>query len=347
MRAAYYGYANTRVKAMEARLLDASTIDRIKGARSLEEVIPLLYNTDYKQNLAEFGGLSVKSNLLDFAISKNLAESVEKLARITPYKERKLMRMLLFKWGLSNAKLAVEAKYRGMDYSEIANYVIDAGPFGSAALKEAMEKRDVRSLLEFLGMKAPTAYKAVFEAAINAFDKQGTGFAAINAIDVNGYALMAKVALLLNSVDKNASRMVKLAIDVQNAITLLRAKAKNADAAEAEQLLIPNGSMREAELASAYAKAKSAEELAGYFENRGVAKGIAAYAKSGSLTSIEVSMRKQVLEKSRGMLVHVLSFAAILAYAYVKELEVMNLRTLVKSKQYGLSESEIAELVVA
>ena len=38
-------------------------------------------------------------------------------------------------------------------------------------------------------------------------------------------------------------------------------------------------------------------------------------------------------------------FAAIIAYVYLKELEVSTLRVLLKGKQYGLKEEEMKELM--
>ncbi|MEM3180869.1 MAG: V-type ATPase subunit [Candidatus Micrarchaeaceae archaeon] len=347
MKAVEYGYANARVKAMESMLLSNDLIQKMRSARSVDELVPMLYDTAYKRNLIEFGGLNIKSSLLDFAINKNLSESVEKLVRITPNRYRKLMQALVSKWDFANAKLAIEAKARGIAYDKISDYVTDRGPFNAIVIKEALGKKDISELLEFLAIRAPSSYKEVIAKAAQAYEKNKNPFAAIDAIDLNSYALVGAVARALFADDTKAARIVKISIDIQNMITLIRAKANNATFESVEQRLLKSGSISIAELADTYAKANTVDEFVGAVKQKGFANGLDAYNKTGSLTQLEIGMRKQLLEKSRGMLAEVLSFAAILAYAYVKELEAINLRVIIKSKQYMLSESELNELVIA
>ena len=111
-----YGYSNARVKAMESFLIDGRQMEEIMKAKDTGAIIAILYQMDYRQDLEEFGGTSIKEELIDFALSKNLARRLGKLVDISPTTDRKLMRSIVGKWDLSNIKLAIEAKGRKASY---------------------------------------------------------------------------------------------------------------------------------------------------------------------------------------------------------------------------------------
>ncbi|MEM3781557.1 MAG: V-type ATPase subunit [Candidatus Micrarchaeaceae archaeon] len=346
MKPKEYGYANARIKAMESMLLNESTMQKLRKAKNSEELISILYDTAYKQDLVAFGGLGIKDSLLDFAISRNLSKSLEKLVRITPDKHRSIMRSLLSKWDFANIKLAIEAKARGMPYGAVANYIVDRGPFNAAIIKESLEKEDVRSLLGFLSAKAPAVYRLPITKAAQAYETGMSAFAAIDAIDMGAYELVGAAARALFAKDGKAARMARMTIDIQNAITLVRAKAAGASFGSLAKRLLKGGSIGADAFADAYAKSNNVDELAAALNRLGLGSIAEAYERTRSLTQLELGMRKHMLEKSKASLAEVLSFSALLAYAYVKELEIINLRVLIKSKQYGLGEPELSMLVV-
>ena len=67
----HYGYSSARVKAMESRLITNKTMQEIINAKDASTIIEILFQGDYKHDLEEFGGLEIKGELIDFALSKN------------------------------------------------------------------------------------------------------------------------------------------------------------------------------------------------------------------------------------------------------------------------------------
>ncbi len=338
-RALKYGYSNTRVKGMEAKLIDAGTMQRISKAKDVREIIAILYNTDYKDNLIEFGGLNTKVTLLDFAISKNLAEHVEKLVKITPKSDQEFMRVFVSKWDFYNAKLAIEAKTRGLTYDSIASYLIDQGPFSASTIKRAMGK-GTDALFEELE-NASKEYKPIIKKAKDAYEKTRSGISAVNEIDKGEYLLLSEAVEKMQNKHKNAAKIAQLSIDMQNVITMVRAKIAGKTFAEAAQELIKNGTIALQQLEKAY----KAKDLQGMLDMlNGEMLGIKYEGES--LTKFEISLRRNLLAKAVKLLRNsVLSFATIIAYAYMKELDVISLRLAIKSKQYGLGEEELEKLI--
>ena len=95
-----------------------------------------------------------------------------------------------------------------------------------------------------------------------------------------------------------------------------------------------------------YASSNSVEELASRSKAFDLKASIARYAVDKRITHLEIGMKNQLLQASVHLVRHsVLSFGALLAYVYLKELELSTLRILIKGKQFGLSELDMEELM--
>ena len=78
-----------------------------------------------------------------------------------------------------------------------------------------------------------------------------------------------------------------------------------------------------------------------------IQKGIEEFNKSGSLIALEIELYKYLLKESV-LLLHQnpLSIDAILGYMFAKDIEVRNLRIIVKGKQLGLSDEFIESQLI-
>ena len=71
------------------------------------------------------------------------------------------------------------------------------------------------------------------------------------------------------------------------------------------------------------------------------------YRRNGQLLSFEIGMRNGILDSSIRLLRHaVLSFGTIIAYMYMKEIEVYTLRISINSAHYGLSKEDLSRLMI-
>lgn len=161
-----YGYANTRVRAMESRLISGAKMQEIYKVKDVSGMLSQLMSTDYEKSMAEFGGLGIKSELVDFALSKNLAERVGKLVEITPKDQKDIVRSIIAKWDFYNVKVALEAKDRNMKFEDIASQLIDYGPFSASVIKKAMGEGSADATAEKLVRLAPRAYAEMLRAAL-------------------------------------------------------------------------------------------------------------------------------------------------------------------------------------
>ncbi len=338
-----YGYSNTRVKAMEAKLIKSQEMQGIASAKSIQDILPVLIQTDYSQSLVEYGGIDIAHSLIDYALSRNMASNLEKVIRITPAKKRHILKHVAGKWGIDNIRVAIEAKARGMPFEEVSKYIIDFGTYNNALIKEAMKEQDLAAMLTRLskGVEAKPA-----KAALSAYASSKSVYDAIDALESEYYRSMQGIAHELRSMkEMRAAEIISMNMDMVNLLTLIKAKRHGLPFSEIEEGLLHGGSIERETMRSAYAEPDLAAMLSRQHAFD-LSKSIALYKEKKQLLPFEIEMRNKLFRTSLKYLRRsVLSLGAILAYVYLKEVEVFTLRILIKSKAYGLSSEEVSRLI--
>ena len=300
---------------MESFLLDGRQMEEIMKAKDTGAIIALLYQMDYRQDLEEFGGTSIKEELIDFALSKNLARRLGKLVDISPTTDRKLMRSIVSKWDLSNIKLAIEAKGRKASYESISKYVVDEGRYNRQIIKEAMSEESVEALISKLMINSP--YTAILRSAAEEYKKRKRAVDAVNAIDIGYYSVLGSTVSKLRTVHPQSSRMLKISIDVRNLMLLIKAKRVSMKFTEIEPLIAEHGTIAKEELSKMYEGSKDLESFVESIKIADMQNALEVYRKSKNkeLLSFEIALRNAMLKDSVSLLGHsVLSFGSILAY---------------------------------
>ncbi|MDE1860644.1 MAG: V-type ATPase subunit [Candidatus Micrarchaeota archaeon] len=345
--ARHYGYSSARVKAMQSRLISRKTMQDIANAKDIGTIISILFQGDYKHDLEEFGGLEIKSELIDFALSKNLAKNVAKLVQISPTTERKPIRAIAGKWSLYNIKTAIEAKARKQGYEHISRYIIDYGRYDAAAINEAMREDSVEGMINKFMINSE--YKDILREALETYRKTKSTAEAVAIIDRDYYKMLGDVIIGMRVIDNPSARIIKMDIDMKNIIYLIKAKRTGVKFAALSGSLIENGNISVQELEQIYNTSKDIESMVLQAKGYDLKSAVEQYRqnKSKQLLVFEIGIRNSIFNSSMRLLSHsILSFGTILAYAYMKEIEIFTLRILINSRLYGLSKDEASKLIV-
>jgi V/A-type H+-transporting ATPase subunit C len=339
-----YGYSSTRVKAMESNLIGAQAMQSIIDAGSIDAALSLLFQQQaYKDDITRYGGTSIKRELIDFALSRNLAISVNKLVTIVPKAQKKVMRALVGRWEIHNIRLAIEAKDRGMEFEQIAANIIEVG-VGSSAIKEAMREPTVEGVLARLAINSP--YAKTIKAASAAYSKGKNSTEAIAALDVGYYVSLSGVIEEIEKEHPQSALIVRMEIDSKNILTMIRGKRIGMKFQALEPYFIANGTMRVKEMMHLYDSTQSVEEMVQRITRFDLKESLEVYKRTGQLVSFEIGMNNYILNKGLSVLrVAILSFGTLLEYMYLKELEVRTLRIAINSKIYGLAPEEVGRLI--
>ncbi|MEM3839300.1 MAG: V-type ATPase subunit [Candidatus Micrarchaeaceae archaeon] len=345
--ATHYGYSSARVKAMEANLVKDKAMREIMNAKDVGSMVALLFQGDYKEDLESFGGLSIKNELVDFALSRNLARNTGKLVQITPTTERNLIRAIVGKWGLYNIKIAIEAKERKADYDSIARYIIDFGRYNAAAIKDAMREDSVEGMMNKFMINS--TYLPILQDGLNAYKKGRSALEAAAAIDRSYYRELGKTIIGLRIIHNEPAQILKMDIDMRNLLVLIKAKRAGLKFSDVSASIISHGRINTAELEQLYNGSKDIESMVSQVKAYDLRNAIEVYknSKMKQLLIFEIGMKNSIFNESLRLLRHsILSFGAILVYAYLKEIEVFTLRILISSRIYGLSKEEMERLII-
>ncbi|HVA83202.1 MAG TPA: V-type ATPase subunit [Candidatus Aquilonibacter sp.] len=345
--ASIYGYSTARVKAMESKMIRKETMQNIINAKDVPGMLAILAQTDYKKNLEEFGGVNLKSDLIDFALSKNLGANVNKLITVSPIVNKSLMRSIAGKWDLYNIKLAIDAKEKGAPFSEISKYIIDYGLYDSVALKEIMNEPNIESMMNRIMINSP--YKAILASALENYRKDKNAANISVTIDKLYYDQLGSIIIRLLDMHHESAQIIKMDIDMRNLITLIRAKKYNIKFSEITSNLINNGTLKQDNLRELYENSKDMETMIKEIKAFDLSFELAHYKSSikKELLGFEIGMKNTIMNKSIKLLKHsVLSIGTLIAYAYLKEIEVFTLRIIIKGKTYGLPKEEITKMMV-
>ena len=296
-----YGYSNTRAKAMESKLIDIATMRSIAEAKDVDSILAILFQTDYNAAITKFGGLEISATMIDFAISENLAERVNKLAEITPKRDQHIIRRIIARWDLSNVKRVLEAAERKQPFEAISRYLIGSSEFPPAVLQDAMRAESVEAVLAKL-IQSSLSYRPILERALAVYKKSKNVLDAMATLDAEHYRQLGELAIELQENHDKSAQLLRMDIDMRNMITLLRAKRLGSRFDDVSYNLISNGDIGMKALAKMYNGASDVASFASKSQVFELADAVEAYKQNGQMLSFEISMRNQIFNTSRKML---------------------------------------------
>ncbi len=349
-RALKYGYSNARVKAMKGLLLKPGFVDDLVRCSSIEAMIELLQRTPYK---GDFAAGSVKysgSELIELAAAKNFARTVEKLIRITPQSDKKVLHALLLKYDLLNLKTIMHAKELGKTYDEVKPHLFPAGGLTEDEFRRIMKAdgqhifREIkRTVLGEAMLSQSTAdfSKAMWEKFNMALRSLDSFMQMETIVDAYSYLLMDKALADSGSRDiAYIRRIMKREIDAKNVMIIERLKKHGKK--KILENLIRGGTINQMTINK-------------IIESKDIAQTISLIkSKFGnlelsgeSLTDLEIALEKSIARQKtiafhRGML----SVGVIIGFLLLKEEELNNLRKIGKGKEFGISEKDVREMLV-
>ncbi len=344
--AAKYGYSNTRVKAMKAKLLDGAAIDNLMAAKDDISALAMLFQTDYKKSISDFGGMDIKSKQIDFALNRNFAERVGKVADMTPKKDKWIVKQLINKWYIYNVKTALEAKDRNYPYVSVEQNLLMLEPFTPKVILQAMGESSVDKMLEKLIVSA-REYRNMLKEALSAYRRNSNILDAIFTMDKIYYTGLFALANKIERSNANISHMIRYDINMKDVMTLLRAKKIGLKFSEIKDYIVYRQKLEFFE--KIFNDSNSVETLAMQIKAFDLKEAASIYKAGGEkeLLPFEMEMRNSIFKNASRILTgSMLSLDVLAAYVYLKEVEMLNTRAILKGKHYGLGKDEISRLIV-
>ena len=345
IRLGFYPYTYVRTNVMRTLLLKKEDYHKLLKM-TFSEITRFLQDSVYKKEIDSLATQYSGADLLEIALNANLRASFGKLRRISSEELVLLIDEYLKRKDIEDFKTVLRGKYTKAGDAIIKSALQGAGTlsldFFYNLLKTDSIEETLRSL-EIIDFR-------YLERAYLEFKEKNTLAPIENALDIFYYDEILDFAKRLPKEGTLFKDFLIKEIEVRNLLAILRLKKEKMPKAEIKRYLFFAGK-KEEEMFEKLLNTGDFNEIAVKLEKRDygsiVKKGIESFVKNNSLIEMEIGLYKYLLNKSILMLhQNILSVDVILGYMFAKEIEIRNLKILIKGKQLGLDEEFVESQLV-
>ncbi|MDR2945049.1 MAG: ATP synthase A1 subunit C [Methanosarcinales archaeon] len=345
-----YPYAVTRIRAMRVKLFPRDAYPRFLNM-SLDEITRKIGESEYKQDIDELSREYSGVNLIEHALNRNMAESFQKVLRITEGEPHELVLEYLRVFDIEDIKTILRGKLHSIPEDQILQSLVTGGELRYTFLSGLVTK----SVDEIIASFSDSPYGPI----LKRFD--GNNLPEIeNELGKFYYENLFEAIGWPGSADrKQFDQFVRREIDIKNLSLLLRVKKYEALENEEREgtpciiedlssMMIPHGlSLNTEKLKTlCYDDFIEALRLTPYWD---VISPVLENSdlKSVSLTEVEARLTRYNLTKvTQNSRLFLISIIPILEFIIYKTNEVRNLRIIVRGKSAGMDNELIKNRLV-
>lgn len=348
-----YGYANARVKARKAKILQWENFEDFSNQNTVDGVIAMLERTYYKDVFSQVPIECSRPEMVELAAGIHYAEVVGKVWDFVPAKARPAIAGVMRKWDFVNLKMILASRHTGKKWEEIKPYIIPAGTIGPRQLEGIARAEGEKVYVEVrrtdLGREMFGQTSAVIKGTEleQMFIQSVRSSHMLNQLQVlldTAYYNYLATGMDLPSKDAQSLQViVKKEIDARNIINVLRlAKAGVKNEETLRKYVIRGGTMRSAVMKSLL----GVEEIGAVPQM--ISHTFPIKGEIKTLVDLEMAFKQEIArQKIKRFYTSTVSLGTILSFLFIKEEEMNNLRRVVRGIDYRLSPEEIrASLVV-
>ena len=337
----FYPYTYVRATVMKTLLFKKEDYHKMLKM-DLIEIAKFLQESNYKKEINELATEHSGFDLLELALNRNLAESFKKLIRISSYEIALLVKEYIKRKDIEDIKTILRGKFTNAGGNLISNSVTAAGTLGRDFLISLLKMDSIEEILKNNGLVDFQTLKP----GLKELNEKNNLVSIENALDKFYYGHLIEFSKRLSRQGALFRNFLLEEIEILNLLTLLRLKKAKFEKRIIEEFIISSGDKSKDSKIMGLAKLEDLDAIKKALEKTEykdiISKGIEEFKKSGSLIILETELYKHLLRQS-ALFMHQypLSVDVILGYMFAKDIEIRNLRIIVKGKQLGLSEEFI------
>lgn len=334
-----YPYTYARVAAMRSKLISKEQYHKLIKME-LNSIIQYLEETTYKSQIDRLALTYSDMDLIEQALNLNLIDTTEKLRRICPENLRALIDAYLLFYDIENIKTLLRGRHGNYPAEKVRQLLVTAGVLKKDFLISLLKKESFAQILHEIRLNGVRLSEILDKSS----DKDTDDLAKVENLLHKWY--LQQLSKISERFPKQGALMrefIRDEITISNIKTLLRLKRINRDKQGIMKFMFPAGNISHSRLEHL----ASLENLQEVVEE--LKKTSYGPAFEGSFTTERLSDYELALDKmqiKRNFLrthQHPLTVISILSFMFAKDIEVKNLKTLVKAKQLGISQEYIEE----
>jgi len=310
-----YLYSVTRTRALETKLLDKAKIERMIEARNADEVIKILYETEYAGSISEMKSIDDYESVL----SKELLNTYKLLSEISPVPE--LTNLFQLRYDIHNLKTLLKSSYLDEENDELLSEI---GTIPVQQLKGMVKDKNFVDLDPVL--------RECVEEVVGEFTVNPDPQLIDVALDKGLYNLMYKVAR-----DNKSSFLtdyISTQIDLINIKSLVRVKSMGYGREFLKKVILDNGKLDYAFFSNIFDESFETliDRLAYKDYGKVVEEGISNYMRTKSLTRFEKLSDDFIFELAKKGKYVAFGIEPLIGYLMAKENETKIIRMIMVGK---------------
>lgn len=332
---AQYIYACTRLRVRKAQLIPREDYLRMLNM-SLPEITRFIGETTYRSEIDELGTSFSGINLVEVALSWNLAKEYQHILELVPGDLKHFTASYLRRWDIQNVVTVLRGKMQKMSPGKIKEVLVPAGRLDRVALDRLIAEESPERVAEAL--KGERFYP-VLERELPRALETGSFAHLENELYKSYYARLIADAKEGVKGGDIFLKYIQLEIDIRNIQDLFRLRAGGVHE-DVRELLIPGGSFTVDELqrlAGLENQDEFIDALKRQVKMTPLLNALEEIRGKTALHGIEVALTRVQLDQMERMSKrYAFSILPVLVYLEKKKYEVANLRALARGKETGL-----------
>jgi len=343
-----YEYVTARVRSRRASLFDDDDYRKLIRMGP-GEIARFMEETEYETEMNELGARHSGVDLVEFALSRNLAKHFDDLLDFADGRLYDLVARYLRKFDAWNVKTVLRGVYSDASPAEIEEDLIPAGEFSDERLERLTAAESIEDVVEIL---ADTIFADELEVALEEYSDSGMLVPLENAADRAFYDTLLAGIPATEEGDSPVGlyrEFLQAEVDFRNLRNVLRLARTGADV-EPSAYYIDGGRLFDAaqlrQLANNEDQIVETVRSSPYGDD--LEDALVVLEEADSLIEFEHAIHAALLEYSDTLSNrYPLSVCPVLAYVLAKEREVDNVRAIARGREAGLDADEIErELVI-
>jgi V/A-type H+-transporting ATPase subunit C len=341
-----YGYINARVRGMSTALLSKAELERMLKAENLEALALLLSNTDYGPDIKASEQKFVKGmrrlEVIEDGLNQNLIRTVAKICSFSEGKPAELLNIILSRWDVSNLKTIIRGKHAGMEPAQIIQQLFFVGNLERNYLEKLAHKEDVREVIDSLTDFYP-------QTALSLREQFNNYLASKNLVDLElalekwYYRQALKLCDRMGKDFSLVRQFLRAEIDIINAMTCIKLTQVDVEPDDVLRFYIPGGAKIKEQDFSALIAMGGIDDILSWLERLptvrdGLPERMELFRKQDDVSVFERLFEANLLRKVRGITAsNPLGFNILISYLKRKYNELVNLRIILRTVEFGLS----------
>lgn len=320
-----YGQSVVTIRILEKRLLTRNRLERMIEAQTPEEVLKLLGETEYSQDMADIHGSQDYEIIL-----KRETERVFSIVR-NMIKNTGIVDVLSLKYDYHNLKVLLKSKITEKDFSSL---LMKAGTIDASKFKVKFETQS---------NDLPQEIMEAIDEVQKDFEENHNPQRIDIIVDKHYFRNLSRLAKEIDV--KVITDYVEGLIDFQNMITLFRVQKQKRDARFLETVIFEGGTISKNKIVASIND--NTDTILNKFKKEKLGtylvKGLEAFSETKRLSELEKISDNYLMELNKESKYVVFGPEPLFTYLVAKEREINAVRIIMVSKINNISSDKIRE----